>query len=246
MSVLIVTHCYAKRLPQYAAMLRAQLWSLETFKPKIPVIIDVHYVAKDYETERVLGDYAQFKWVNDVVCNLPQMTRRAIGRNISAIWPSEDDVVWFTDVDYLFGPGCLDALHEHWKMGRMASAGICYPKTVKVHKDHATGDRFTAAIEAAGPIELDEADFTPTHYRKAIGGIQIVSGADARKYGYLAGNKKWQTPRDCEPFSKHCRDDRIFRGECLKRGPSVALDIPNVYRLRHSEAGHGKPIKGTK
>lgn len=244
MSVLIVTHCYAKRLPQYAAMLRAQLWSLETFKPKIPVIIDVHYTHGDVEVEKVLVDYLGYSCVNRIVWMAPRMTRRSIGRNQSALY-SHGDIVWFTDVDYLFGPGCLDSLAEQWEQLE-TTPGIAFPQIVKAHKDHATGDAIVKEITAGCVIALHEQDFTPTHYRKAIGGIQIVSGADARKYGYLAGNKKWQTPRDCEPFSKHCRDDRIFRGECLKRGPSVALDIPNVYRLRHSEAGHGKPIKGTK
>lgn len=235
MSIKIVTHVYARKLPQFAVFLRAQLSSLVLHPPKVPVVVDIHCCLEDDNLADVLFD---FKGLNIKVCLQPpnDLFRRSIGRNISAL-KSTEDIVWFTDVDYIFGEGCLDRLNEIWSLHSSGRYGdMVWPDTVLIHKDHETGDKFWQSnLETRGVLDINPDDFIPMKYRSAFGGVQIVDGDFARRFGYLNHYKKWQAPRtDNKPFGDF-RDDVKYRKFCEEKGCVFSISLPNLYRLRHTK-----------
>ena len=76
-------------------------------------------------------------------------------------------------------------------------------------------------------------DFIVKQYRRAIGGVQIVRGDYCREFGYLDGYRKWMMGSK-EPFSDF-RDDVKFRKDILNKGSGKGIDIPELYRIRHTE-----------
>ena len=108
MQLHIVSHCYAVELQQYATALKYQLSSLVIYPPKIRTVIEVCCVDEDRKTTDVLD------WF---ICNtnlhiiftrlsLPDIYRRGIGRNLAAL-SSHAELVWFTEVDHIFGEYCI-------------------------------------------------------------------------------------------------------------------------------------------
>lgn len=239
MSIRIVTHCYAGTLPQYAVFLRYQLSSLILHKPKVPIVISVCFSVTDNRTIAVLSEFLD-KHAGDINIQCEGMTerelfRRAIGRNRVAL-KSAEDLVWFTDVDYLFRNGCLDNLWAVWKSMESPKPTLIYPKMVMVQRTHQLGD---ALVESAKfkrdlLVDVDEAEFVEKPEWKAIGGIQIVDGAYARIVGYLNTHSRYQQPVVAgQPFPEF-RDDVKFRSNCAKVGAIQPIDGTGVYRLRHS------------
>lgn len=241
MSIRIITHAYAEKLPQFAVHLRVQLSSLLEFKPRVPVIVTVCHAATDWEVIRVLDDLQPKlrKQLDPYVMEPGALFRRSIGRNIVSL-ASREDIIWFADVDYFFGPGCLDTLAQ-----TPIETAMVWPRVVKIHKDHAMGDAFWQKnVGATGPLMPDlyhnDAPFIPVTYSRAIGGIQIVRGEFARKHGYLNGNAKYQRPRtDGKPFADF-QDDVAYRKFCCLNGGIGnggglrSIELPNVYRMRHT------------
>jgi len=115
MSIRIVTHCYARELPQYARFLQCQLSSFVLYPPNVPIKIHVFLTPEDARTHRVIDWFCDYTPLSLSLTYLPagQLWRRSIGRNIAAK-QAEEELVWFTDVDHLFGDGCLDALWQTW------------------------------------------------------------------------------------------------------------------------------------
>jgi hypothetical protein len=145
------------------------------------------------------------------------------------------DLVWHTDVDHYWGSGCLDTL---WEMSsRNAFPPLIWPRSVLVPSSHAESDTFWKEIEntvgLVTPV-IQDMDWEPKAYRKAIGGVQIVSGTFSRAYGYLDGMKRWQRPATGDKPFPCFRDDVKFRKFCEANGGSRAIDLPNVRRLRHT------------
>jgi hypothetical protein len=173
--------------------------------------------------------------------------RRSIGRHAVGI-NTYEDIVWFADVDHLFGPGCLTLLSQQWNLWERKAAGsiMVWPKGLWIHACHELGDAFVKDhidtrtiidLEEAGVATYENQNPTPAFewktYYSAIGGVQIVSGTYVRQFGYLP-NSKWQQPRtDDQPF-KDFRDDVKFRKCCLSQIVGESVDIPHVYRLRHT------------
>lgn len=234
----IVTHCYATQLPQYAVFLHYQLSSLVLHRPDVPVKISVCYSPEDdVRTVKVLAWFLTHTKPADLCLRMvpldrEEMSRRAIGRN-RAVDNCQADLVWFTDVDHVFGPGCLDTLWKDYQALSYEPA-MLYPPDVLIHKDHATGDALIEDVPLDGLRDVDPNDFIPKHYTRAIGGVQIVSRKFIEQFGYLKHFRRWQRPTESgEPFADF-RDDVIFRRQCRNHGGIQKIQLPNLYRLRHS------------
>jgi len=239
----LVVHAWAEQFPHYASALTYLLSSLVIHRPsdvdvKVSLccnpadslVMDVAiYFAKKQGVE--LGVYAQ---------DVSLLGRRCIGRNVAAK-RTDADLVWFTDVDHVFGEGCIDTLVN---MGWLPNVVMKYPNLIQIHKDHATGDM---ALEIANGspclLEVDPSAFVDKKYDRAIGGVQIVRGDFAHRHGYLDGDTTWQKARtDGKPF-KDFRDDIAYREFCLERGVVEPIELPNLFRIRHSETTYqGKII----
>ena len=236
-SIELVTHCWAEHYPLFAGALCHQLSSLIINKPKeVDVQITVCFTLPDNPTMDVLKYFDKLKNIKTkyLFLNKDSLGRRSIGRNTCAIY-SEADIVWFTDVDHVFGPECLDSLCAYYTKWP-EDVIMVYPKSVKIHKDWETGDKaLRSALNDIRVIDIDKDDFVNKGYRKAIGGVQIVRGDFARKFGYLNGNEKWQTPRtDGLPFNDF-RDDIAYRNLSKAHGKIKQIELPGLYRLRHTE-----------
>jgi len=236
MLIEIVSHCWAKDLPQYAQALVYQASSLILHKPeRVDAMLTMCFCMEDLDTQKALdwaGRELKRAGVDWTFLSLhrSEIGRRSIGRNIAAK-AAVGDVVWFADVDQVFRDGVLDRLGE---MEWPENATMIYPRKIKIHRDHATGDSRTSSVDL-DRIELVDADpseFVPKRYNRAIGGVQIVRGDFAREHGYLDGDEKWQTPTD-EPFGDF-RDDIAYRNYCLQHGRIVGVDLPGMHRIRHT------------
>lgn len=239
MSIRLVTHCYAARLPQYAKHLWYQLSSLVLHKPDVPVAITICYSMHDATTTDTIlkfeGRHGNGLSIRPMSMSGPELYRRSIGRNRAGLEATED-LIWFTDVDHVFGEGCLDNLWRIWQGLKQDEISMVYPKAIKIHQDHATGDATPfPASEDWRLLEINSSEFVDKRYRRAIGGVQIARGDLVRQYGYLNGHSKYQKPRlDGLPFGDF-RDDIVFRGRCKTFGKIVGIDLANLYRIRHSE-----------
>ena len=227
----IITHCQSIQRPFYEALLTYQLSSLILHKPKnCEVSITVCCCNEDDRTWKVLDYFFSHGSLNlsAFVMTPEDLGRRAIGRNKSAL-VSVADIVWFTDVDYVFYDGCLDAVAElHWPDDHV----MVYANEIYMHKDH---EICMPAIERVkgNPviIDIEREEFTTRRIEKAIGGLHIVPGDFAREHGYCNGGETPMKPTDGS-FNR-CECDVYYRAMCRKYGTYGGVDIPNVYRLRH-------------
>lgn len=244
MSLRIVTHCYAQSYSQYAIFLRYHLSSLLLYPSEWPVRVTVAYCTQDDSTCNVID---AFKKRGDLAIDLLPLSpkslfRRSIGRNIAA-QKSTEDLIWFCDVDHVFGPGCINALMETWFKFQFDSHEptpvMMYPKEIQIHETHQIGDAiaYGGSLAVCKSTELEQIDltqFVSKKYNRAIGGVQIVDGEFCRQHGYLNHSKKYQTDRkDGIPFGDF-RDDIAFRHHCGLHGKIKAIDLPGIYRMRHS------------
>lgn len=236
----IVSHCYAKTHPQYSVFLRAQLSSIVTSLKETKVCVSICCCPNDKNTVKVLDEFQEILGEKLHRINLAEILlfRRSIGRNIVAK-QTEADLVWFSDVDHVFGSGCLLSLQEIWNKKTFETSkeiSLMWPETIQIHKDHLIGDVFWKSNEnAKGLISINPDDFVPKHYTKSIGGVQIVSGWYARSHGYLDRHEKWQRPVSGDKPFPDFRDDVKFRGVCATDGVVEKIQLPNLFRLRHSE-----------
>lgn len=234
MTIRIVTHCYAIELPQYASFLSAQLWSIKNYAPEGTKVT----IVTNMEDKRTIDVYNQWKYqipegsVHLLFLHQKELFNRAIGRNMVALKQNEN-VVWFTDADHVFGEGCLQSVLLQIK-AKHHMKHIYYPNRIKIHKDHQLGDECWQKLEKEGKFEINENDFEKKRYNRAIGGVQIVPGHLAREHGYLNDYPQFRQPTDgSKPFPSFV-DDVKFRGFCHNRWGSFPLQVPNLYRLRHT------------
>jgi len=233
-SIHTVVHCYAAELPQFATFLRYQLSSLVLHPPRVDHLIEIRYSSDDELTSDVANEFVSY--FGDQIKLSPmqppeRLFRRAIGRNEAAL-SSYADLVWFSDCDYLFGLGCLDGLWKAWtELDEFVS--MLFPNQILTMKSHKMGDDLAEknlGRVVSAPIDL----FKPQSVYRAFGGLQIVPGSLARKYGYLNGSRRYQKPL-AKPFANF-HDDVAFRKSCLQHGPILPVSIPNLYRLRHTKS----------
>jgi len=227
----IVTHCW-----QYPRLLTYHLSSLVLNPPRnVNVTMTVFLTAEDTSTAEVLRFFARLEKPANVqlrAWQLPRekLVRRCIGRNLAAL-ATEADWVWFADCDYVFGEGALDAIPQ-----RVAGVdgSLVFPRKVLIHREHRLGDRAIERV-TGGPriVWIDPNEFAPMRQRYAIGGIQIARGEVVRRLGYHKDSAWHRRPAD------HWQDTRLdaaFR-RILGSPLGTPIDLPNVYRIRHSVRG---------
>lgn len=228
-SVDIVTHAWSGPNAQYARLLAWQIRSLIEYPPRCNARLEIFSCPDDQPTVDVIergiaaGAPIAVSWRTR-----PYLLQRPIGRNQAAI-STRADVVIFADCDYLYGPGCLDSLAQVLDRPER----LFFPRQTLISRDHATGDAYLARDPADG---IDPADFIPKIERKAIGGIQIVRGETAREHGYCGHLAKYQRPApdDCQTIIGFGADS-AYRWQM--ETPGTPIDVPNLYRLRHSVTG---------
>lgn len=230
-TIRIVTHCYAEKLPQYGIFLRYHLRSLAAIKD-VDVRVTVVCCPDDYQATWALNWFVQKHRLFPLQrVHLPRerLFRRAIGRNLAALG-SDEDLVWFCDVDYVFSSSCLAMLFGVWESLDPKPAMV-YPGTIKIHNTHALGDALVRDFDGIDTT-IDPTDFKDHRFNRAIGGVQIIDGQIA-KLGYLNATK-WQKPVDPSiPFPEF-RDDIAYRNWAKAIRGIKRIEFDGVYRLRHS------------
>lgn len=235
MQIEVISHCFAKQYPHYADALVYQLSSLILDKPTTcDVRATICYDGSDKRTSAVLGYFADKLDLVALAMPISNLGRRAIGRNLAALG-SSGDIVWFADCDQVYRDGILDRLAGlDWPDG----ATMIWPRRIHIHRDHATGDEALRRVSGVSQlIDVEASEFVPKSYSRAIGGVQIVRGDFAREHGYLDGHSKYQRPIRGDSFVQ-CHCDRPYRQFCSKHGDIRRVDLPGMYRIRHSESAH--------
>lgn len=234
MHVEIVTHCY-----RYPSLLRYQLSSLMEWPPSdVEVTATVFFTPADEETAEVLRwcgehDVPGVRW-NWRAQPAMELCKRSIGRNLAAM-VTKADWVWFCDADYWFTSDCW----KWFKECGAIDASLIYPRWVCGHRTHALGDQCIEAARTKGGLAIANAtEFERERNNRAIGGIQIVSGRYCREHGYLKNSALAQAARSSEKWER-TKEDVWFRRELGSKG--LAVDLPGVYRIRHSAAGRFMP-----
>jgi hypothetical protein len=228
MKIDIITHCW-----RYSRCLAYQLSSLELCRPQASVRVVVVTTPDDQETNRLIDYYQQLAgWDGPELCvtrmlqPLRSVLQRAIGRNNVARETSAD-VVWFADADHCFGPGCIDAI------GLLPPGVFYWPGTVLRHRSHAIGDEYIRSVSGPGIYWIRDSDFEPVKMARGIGGIQIVDGSTARSIGYC-GESRWQRPLPEGATKFEFGSDVAYR---RKFDTKIALNLPNLYRIRQTTSG---------
>ncbi len=243
MSIHICTHAFAGKLPQYAVFLRAQLSSLVLYPPECDWKVTVCFANDDLPVFNVLVEFKQMMGESLDCQSMVRgyLFRRAIGRN-QAAKSCRSDLFWATDVDHVFGPGCLDDLYETWRL-LPKKPSMVWPNQILIHKTHEIGDQFWKSnLEKTGMIDINPDDFEPKTYHDGIGGIQIINGDYARRHGYLSDQEKWLVPVSPEKPFPEFRDDCKFRNLVKYRGSVVKISqIAQLYRLRHTAITYRGP-----
>lgn len=237
----IVAHCW-----RYWGVEAYQMSSLVLHPPQeCKPVLSIFYspddpLAMDYLmpflTEHLRGILRAWPIPTEMLLN------RAIGRNMAAK-ETRADVVWFTDADYLFGPGCLDALAKQGIPDRAEK--LFFPQTTLMNNDHATGDRYALAAEPAKVLDIDQVDFRKENApNRAIGGIQIVSGDTARNFGYCPDAEKHHRKVHGSTFKRN-RSDKTYRRQ-LGDGRGHRIDLPGLFRIRQTTMGQVDTLTSTK
>jgi len=242
----IVSHVYnPPRLHTYADLLKHQFGSLWHYPTIHRVTLTVCYTSRDGATrdriEKIgrIADESDRDGLEVRALDFPpgSLFRRGVGRNFCAL-QTKADVIWFTDVDYQFGPGCLDAVGD--MCGRETE--LVMPGYLWLSRDHATGDKdmWDHRDEDLPPIVFD--NYAERKQRVCIGGCHIVGGYTANKIGYCGGTK-YATPVSEEEGFRSCRCDKAFRR--INKLQAKRLPIPSVYRMRHGIDGRDYDLSGT-
>lgn len=223
----IVSHCWG-----YHHLLACQLRSLAEHPPqRLQVTLTVFYAEEDAATAALLQRFACQDIANVRLRPWPlapaQLFRRSIGRNLAAR-ATQADWIWFTDCDVLFGAAALDTLAEAVAGQR---AALVFPAI-----EYATpvlDAQALRALEAGTALpQWDPASCVHRYLTRATGPLQITRGEVARALGYCATLGAFQ-----QPARRWCKahEDRAFRWQLRTAGE--ALDIPQVFRVRHADKG---------
>ncbi len=224
----VVTHCQSIERPYYEALLTYQLSSFVLHPPtKCKLVVTVCCCPEDKATEKVLDFFFDKVNLNVIRLTPGRLGRRAIGRNIAAK-TTDADIVWFTDVDYIFYKWCLDSLAS-LELDKVAA--LFYPNKSNIHAK--AGMEAIQKVQGVPRIvDIQPHNFVARTHYKAIGGVQIVEGDFARRYGYCDKSVACQTPTPDGTFAS-CICDLHFRGICRMLGGQAGLDIKGIYRMWH-------------
>ncbi len=221
----IITHCW-----RFSRVLNYELSSLFSHATD-GVTATIFYAKDDQPTVDVLDFFRDKVNLNAWPLPRPKLLRRAIGRHLAAR-NSEADIVWFCDADYYFGPECLGVLSRMDLDDDM----IYFPRLQQINTTHALGDEYALAADKPGIYSVSQSDFRPETMRKAIGGLQIVTGDTARRLGYCEGCKV-QGKVSGDGWAR-TRGDQVYRGpDGVGCGLGTSFHLPNLYRIRQSQRG---------
>ena len=234
-TIACIVHVYSEQRPDYAKMFTAQLSSVALHPPQTCRIeFEVWTTATDQLTHRVCAAFQQhFRQrqtpASITIHTLPkgQLFRRSIGRNISAK-ECTADVCWFADADYVLGRGALDAMAAV-DFEKIKPHEMVFPGFYLQAPDHRAGDQDVQRISAGSIVELRLHDYQRRRLRMGIGGLQIVSREIALR-GYCDGTD-WVKPVPRAKDFQDTAEDRVYRGSICS---SIPIDVPNLYRLRHT------------
>ncbi len=238
-TVCCVVHVYAESIPDYAALFTAQLSSLVLWPPQTcHVEFQVWTAETDQLTHRVCAAFKQHFRQHKLNASLRARTlpkrelfRRAIGRNISAK-ECEADICHFSDADYLFCDGALDAIAAT-DFEAVKPHEMVFPGHYHMMLSHEAGDEEIARINPGEVFHPNLKPYFLKRLKMGIGGLQFVSREIAHR-GYCEGTK-WIRPRRTEQPFPDTDDDRVYRGSICS---SVPIDVCNLYRLRHSRTSY--------
>lgn len=231
----IFVHCW-----QFSKTLTYLLSSLVLYPPKsLKVKIVVACTESDQPTLDVIH-YFRWQhriWVLPYLMTKPRLFNRTIGRNELAK-RTRAGLVWFTDADYFFGEGCLDSLGE--KIEHFKPNNVYFPDRIFQNRTKDQGDDYVRKVSDLGVYDIETSDFVVKAMRKAIGGLQIVTGDTSRKHGYCEAKPEFLHPVRSRAWNKRMfRADVWYRvlvtGKLYARGYRITL--PNVYRIRQSTSG---------
>lgn len=227
----IVVHCW-----RYSNLLAYQASSLALYPPAgdVRVTLAVYCSREDNRTIALLDRLAKSDLPENVAIDrrtleTPLLMRRAIGRNLAAR-STTAEVVWFADCDILFRSETFATLFKEIEANPEGT--LYHPRKVFTNSYWADGDEAIEVAKASiGWIDIDKAKYQPRIYGRAIGGLQIVRGEVARKHGYVPLDR-FQRPA---ATWRNTTEDIHFRR--LLGPPHYAIDLPGVYRIRHSKRG---------
>ncbi len=232
----IVSHCW-----NYAHLSLFQLSSLVNYPPKNCQLTYTLFYAEEDEGMRNLVAHFSALNVPNVTWDwqvLPkgELFRRAIGRNRASL-ATTADWIWFADCDLIFHEGCLDSVAVAVNGKR---TGMVFPGyegiTDLLPPEHPL---LNQTADGSGTIDVDTSLFKRNAIHKAKGAFQIVHGDVARAVGYCGSIPIYQQPS--EQWRK-TYEDTVFRRVIEYEGEAV--DICNLYRIRHAEKG--RYAKGTR
>ena len=236
-SIEIVTHAWAGRYTHYAYALDYQLSSLVLHPSKHLSSVVVCCNGEDKLVNDILRFFSSRLPLSVMIMELPELGRRSIGRNRAALNTSAD-IIWFTDCDHIFHEGCLDHVaNVSWPDW----APMVFASRIMIHRDWMTGDVALAKAVRPKLLDIDPSEFIPMKYNRAIGGVQIVQGNYAREHGYLRDSPRWQSPYTGLRGFDSCTCDKAFRRFIQERpecNSIIPVNIPGLYRLRHTQTTH--------
>lgn len=253
----IVTHAYSGHHDQYRAFVALQAESLIRYPlpNRHQVSYSVVTCIRDFE---ILGTLALFSkrldeagvCLNVMAMDKGHLHRRCIGRNRICLGTNAD-VLWFCDVDYWFGEGCLKSVVDQV----YADDGLKTPGRYFCHREHSDGDAMVRKViymldhptDVTDPLKgfaIDTREFFERKNKTAIGGLQIVGreavqglNGEGRAKGYLNATE-WMNPREGDDLAKgvqRTKDDVAWRKRYKMK--TERIKIANLYRFRHTEAG---------
>ena len=228
-SIEVVSHCW-----NYSRLLALQLSGFATAPPeRHELTATVFYCDEDRDTVGVLDFFLSLQVERVRWRFLPlerrYLLRRAIGRNNAAL-STAADVLVFTDCDYVYLDGAVDAIGD-----AVLSAGrpvLAYIRGHQASESHEAGDAVIESVAGPGIAKLDTSMFSESRLARAIGGSQIVAGDWARAHGYIPRHARYHRPAS---EWKRTFEDAVFRR--ASGLPSLPIDCQSVYRVRHSKRG---------
>lgn len=164
-----------------------------------------------------------------------RLMRRAISRHEASL-ATQADFLLFGDADYFFhGPGAIDAAADAMAAACVNGPHIMHPMLVQMSRRHSHGDSEISRVRGPMVIDVRERFYRAFRLDRAIGGTQWVPGIVARSKGYIPQYRQFHRP--CQEW-RRTMEDPIYRRKLVRDGISqVALDVPGVYRIRHSVRG---------
>lgn len=217
----IVVHCW-----HFGHMLMYQLSSLVLNSPrKVKVEIWVIAEPNDRETDELVDHFRNEHGISVYIrtMDVPKYFNRGRGRDLVAR-QLQSDIVWFADADYFFGEGCLDSLADiklEWNW-------LYHPKQIQQTK-HGNGLKYDTPLTDYDLRHIDPSDFRTKIIKRAIGGIQIVTGNTARSRGYHTYD--YRERKNATEWVRGRHEDVRYRRQFHELGQIQSIDMPNLFRI---------------